>query len=154
MSGKHTAELVLRTLSGQLSEASARKQHIAFIERSCKPFWRLIKNSYNHSFREMFIHGSGPLQMPGAIISILAGQVFPKVPWPLRWRHRLFDLCVWLQRYIALTPHREPFSLVSQAPQPPMFLCPPPQDADPSRAALLAPQVPQRGPTPLTAEAL
>jgi hypothetical protein len=125
MSGKHAAELVLQTLRGQLSEASARKQHITFINRSCKPFWRLIKNSYKHSFRELFLSGGGPLQMPGAIISILAGQVFPPVPWSLRWRHRAFDLCVWLQQYIALAPHRKPFSLVAQAPEPPMFLSQP-----------------------------
>lgn len=134
MSGKHTAELVIQTLRGQLSEASARKRHIVFVERSSKPFWRLIKNSYNHSFRELFINGSGPLQMPGAIISILAGQVFPTVPWSLRWRHRLFDLCVWLQQYIALAPHRKPFSLVSQTPEPPTFLCPTPNQPLPGQS--------------------
>jgi len=150
MGGKHTAELVLATFRGQISEASARRQHIAFIERSCKPFWRLIKNYYNHSFRELFMSGEGPLQMPGAIISILAGQVFPKVPWSLRWRHRLFDACVWLQQYMALTPHREPFRLITQSPQPPMFLRQPPHQSHLSQPAGPTVQVPPPAQTPLT----
>ena len=54
--------------------------------------------------------------MPAAIISILAGQVFPQRPWSLRWRHRLFDLCVWLQQYRELSPHRPPFRLAAEPP--------------------------------------
>ncbi len=150
MGGKNTAELVLKTLRGELSEASARRQHIAFIERSCKPFWRLIKNYYNHSFRELFMSGGGPLQMPAAIISILAGQVFPKVPWSLRWRHRLFDACVYLQQYMALTPHREPFSLVAQSPQPPIFLRQPPQQPHPFQSAQSTVHATPRAHTTLT----
>jgi hypothetical protein len=55
--------------------------------------------------------------MQGAIISILAGQVFPKPAWALRWRHAAFDLCVFLQQYFTLAPHREPCHLLQEQPQ-------------------------------------
>jgi len=122
MSGKHVAELVARVLAGELDQPAAARDHIAFIDRTTKPFWRLIKNFYRQSFRELFMNGGGPLQMPAAIISVLAGQVFPGVPWSLRWRHRAFDFCVWLQQHVALAPHRRPFLLIAEPPQPPAFL--------------------------------
>ena len=117
MSGKNVADMVQKVLRGKLSPTAARGKHIKFIERSTKPFWRLIKNSYRHSFRELFVSGGGPMQLPGAIISVLAGQVFPRPPWALRWRHRVFDLVVWIQRYRALGPRRAHFSLLAQTPQ-------------------------------------
>jgi len=122
MSGNQVGGLVTKMLRGQIAAVDAQREHIAFVERTTKPFWRLIKNYYRHSFRELFMNGGGPLQMPGAIISVLAGQVFPKAPWSLRWRHRAFDFCVWLQQYVALSPRRPVFKLVTQAPQPPAFL--------------------------------
>ena len=122
MSGKHVADLVLRMFAGQLSARTARRQYIAFIERSTQPFWRLINNSYRHSFRELFVSGGGPMQIPGAIISVLAGQVFPRPPWALRWRQRMFEALVWAQQYVALAPRRAPFSLLAQAPAPLEYL--------------------------------
>ena len=117
MSGKNVAGLVTKLLTGRMSPRAAQRAHIAFIERATSPFWRLIRGSYRHSFRELFIAGDGRLDMPGAIISILAGQVFPRAAWALRWRHRLFDLCVWAQQFLPLAPHRKSFSLVAQGPQ-------------------------------------
>lgn len=116
MGSSHAAGLAARMLRGELGAAGARQQHCRYIERGTEPFWRLIRSYYKHSFRELFVHGTGPLQMPGAIISVLAGQVFPQQPWKLRWRHRAFDLCVWLQQYMALSPKRQPFHLVNEPP--------------------------------------
>ncbi len=142
MTGNHVAGLVARTLRGEMTDRAARRQHIAFVERTTRPFWRLIRNYYRHPFRELFMDGGGPLQMPGAIISVLAGQVFPRVPWALRWRHRAFDLCVWLQRYVPLAPRRAPFSLLSQHPQPPAFLCVPSREQLHHRASPTPPPPP------------
>jgi len=116
MGASHAAELAGAMLSGSLGAASARRRHIRYIERGTAPFWRLIRGYYKHSFRELFVHGTGPLEIPGAIISVLAGQVFPRQPWKLRWRHRAFDLFVWLQQYRELSPHRPPFRLVDEPP--------------------------------------
>ncbi len=116
MSSAHAAELAAEMLNGKLSPRSARARHIRYIERGTRPFWRLINDFYKHSFRELFVHGSGPLQMPGAIISVLAGQVFPRQPWKLRWRQAAFHFCVWLQQYHALSPRRAPFVLADEPP--------------------------------------
>jgi hypothetical protein len=72
----------------------------------------LIKSYYNHSFRELFMNGTGPLQVHNAVISILAGHVFPRPPFALRWRLWFFHACVVVQKLIPIVPRREPFSLV------------------------------------------
>lgn len=113
---KHGAELACSLLSGELSPQQTRHRHCRYIDQSTAPFWRLIRSYYKHAFRELFVHGTGPAQLPGAIISILAGQVFPHAPWKLRWRHRFFDFCVWLQQYHTLSPRRAPFRLVDEPP--------------------------------------
>jgi flavin-dependent dehydrogenase len=117
MSAKAGADLIAQVLRNTMSPATARREYIHFVETSSSPFWRLIRGYYKHSFRELFMNGKGPLQMQGAIISILAGQVFPKPVWSLRWRHAAFDLCVFLQQYLALAPHREPCRLLQEQPQ-------------------------------------
>lgn len=117
VSAQHTAKVAGGMLRGEMSPSRAREQHIDFIERSSKPFWRLIRGYYRHSFRELFMEGQGPFQMQRAVISILAGQVFPRAAWSLRWRHRAFDLCVKLNEHFRLVPRREPCRLVDLKPE-------------------------------------
>jgi hypothetical protein len=62
--------------------------------------------------------------MQRAIISILAGQVFPKPIWSLRWRHTAMDIAVFVHKYFALVPRREPCRLVTETPQPLPWLKP------------------------------
>lgn len=116
LSARHTAGLIDGILRGRTPLAAAQATHRRFIEQSTAPFWRLIRGYYNHSFRELFMEGQGPVQMQRAIISILAGQVFPKPPWALRWRHRAFDACVQLQKVLPLVPRRRPCRLVDESP--------------------------------------
>jgi flavin-dependent dehydrogenase len=124
LSAQHTAANVDAMLRGALSPQQARRRHIRFIQSSTRPFWRLIQGYYHHSFRELFMEGQGPFQMQRAIISILAGQVFPHPPWALRWRHAAFDLCIRLQKHFALVPRRTPCRLLQETPQPlPRGLC-------------------------------
>jgi len=61
------------------------------------------------------MNGTGPLQVHNAIISVLAGHVFPRPPFKLRWRLWLFHACVQVQKLIAIVPRRAPFSLVQTA---------------------------------------
>lgn len=117
VSGKHTGELVGQMLHGKVSPEAARREHIKFVSDSCRPFWRLIRAYYGHSFRELFMEGQGPFEMQRAIISILAGQVFPEPVWSLRWRHAAFHLCVYLQRHFRLVPRREPCRLMQTEPE-------------------------------------
>lgn len=118
INAQQTAPNIAAMLRGQTTAAAAERKHIRFIQKSTKPFWRLNRAYYKHSFRELFMHGQGPLQMQPALISVLAGQVFPKPVWSLRWRHRVFDFCVFIQKYFALVPHRNPCKLLEQEPVP------------------------------------
>jgi hypothetical protein len=113
---KEAAERYLQVLRGEIAIVRARRIYINFVENSSTPLWRLIKRYYRHSFRELFMEGQGPLQVHRAIISILAGNVFPKPVWKLRWRLRFFELCVWLQRFVPLVPRRPVFRLVDEPP--------------------------------------
>ncbi|MBX3359036.1 MAG: tryptophan 7-halogenase [Phycisphaeraceae bacterium] len=116
MSASCAADLSAEMLRGVMRPATAQRRYRRHIECGTRPFWRLIRSYYKHSFRELFVHGTGPLQIPGAIISILAGQVFPRQPWSLRWRHLAFEVFVWLQQYAELSPRRAPFCLAAQPP--------------------------------------
>ena len=62
------------------------------------------------------MNGQGPMKVHKAIISILAGQVFPRPVWALRWRMRLFEFCVWAQQYVSLVPRWPRFKLRDEAP--------------------------------------
>ncbi len=116
MSAEQTSRNVAELLRGTVSAEKAARRHIRFVTNSTRPFWRLNRSYYKHSFRELFMHGQGPFQMQKAIISVLAAQIFPKPIWSLRWRHRAFDFCVFLQKYFALVPRREPCRLVQETP--------------------------------------
>jgi hypothetical protein len=72
---------------------------------------------YDHSFRELFLNGTGPMQVHRAVISILAGHVFPRPPFALRWRLQLFWFFMRVNRYVPLVPRRRRFSLLAQQPQ-------------------------------------
>lgn len=129
MSAVEAAGLGSRILRGEIRPREAQHRYCRFLERATSPFWRLIRGFYRHEFRELFVNGRGPLRMQEAIISLLAGQVFPGPLWSLRWRHRLFDICVALQRYMELAPHRARFQLAREAPSEPTWVLQPPSRA-------------------------
>ena len=110
---RHTAAL----LKGNARRELALREYIDFVEGSTAVFWHLIRNYYTHSFRELFLSGSGPLNVHGAIISILAGHVFPRPPWPLRWRLWLFDFFRIVNTLVPLVRRRKRFSLLAATPQ-------------------------------------
>src|SRR4029450_11333348 len=56
-------------LRNQTTPAVAQRQYIDFVTGSTGVFWRLIRNYYQHSFRELFLNGSGPLHVPGCGVS-------------------------------------------------------------------------------------
>ena len=110
---RHVAAL----LKNEISPAKARRDYIKFVKGSTGVFWHLIRGYYDHSFRELFLNGTGPMNVHGAVISLLAGYVFPKPSWALRWRLWFFDFNRIVNRYIQLVPRRPPFSLLKQEPQ-------------------------------------
>lgn len=105
---------VIELLTGRRTAAGARRDYIRAIERGSGVFYRLIEQFYTHSFRELFLNGRGPLQVHNAVLSVLAGQIFPKLPWSLRWRLWLFDLLQQVNRVVQLVPRKQRFSLFAQ----------------------------------------
>jgi len=114
MGANEAARRIIDVLDGKMSPATARKKYIKLVEGSTSIFFGLIRDYYTHSFRELFLNGQGPLNVHGAVISILAGQVFPKPAWALRWRLWFFRLCMLVNRFYPLVPKRKMFSLREQ----------------------------------------
>ncbi|HZF13766.1 MAG TPA: NAD(P)/FAD-dependent oxidoreductase [Thermoanaerobaculia bacterium] len=110
MSGREAARGIAAILRGKTKNA-VRKRYCRFIRRSTAPFFRMIGLYYQHAFRELFLEGQGPLGVHRAIISILAGHVFPKLAWSLRWRMWYFELLLFLNRNFQIVPRHERFSL-------------------------------------------
>lgn len=109
--GRHLAGLIDRQLAEKLSPASAQKQHAQYLEQGTKRFFKVIRQYYQHSFRELFLNGSGPMKVHRAVIAVLTGQAMTRATFGVRWRLRLFDAFVLLQKYLPLVPRRQTFSL-------------------------------------------
>ena len=115
--GREAARQVSRLLEGRTTPAAAQRAYAGFLSRGIRPFFRIIHAYYHPAFRDLFFNGSGPLSMHRAVISVLAGRVFPRPRWSVRWRMRLFYACVAAQRRVSLVPRRQGFSLMgSDAP--------------------------------------
>ncbi len=112
-----TADTALAMLRGDLTPQAARRRHEQLVHCSTAPLVRVIRRFYRHAFREMFMEGQGPLQVHRAVLSLLAGHVFPGPAWSIRWRWRLFEVMMDLQRWVPLCPRRPRFSLLSSTPQ-------------------------------------
>lgn len=115
--GNHGAKLAIKMLRGEMSPRAAQRDYIRFVEGGAKWLWWMIRNYYNHSFRQLFLSGQGPHDVHRAVISILAGNVFPKPLWKLRWRLHMFQLFEFLNRYFEIAPRRPRFSLINEKPE-------------------------------------
>jgi flavin-dependent dehydrogenase len=116
--GKTAAEHVIRILQKNESPAKMRKSYMKYVSTSTFWFRKLIRYYYEHPFRELFLQGHGPLQVHCAVITILAGHVYPRPEWKVRWRFMYFELCKLVQRYKPLAPRRAVYSLLDAQPEP------------------------------------
>jgi hypothetical protein len=105
--------MLTEVLRGRASAKRARKEYVRHMEGGTSTFFRLIRQYYEQSFRDLFLNGTGPYQMHRAVLAALAGHVFPKPAWPVRWRLWLFNFHVWLNRHVALVPRHGRFSLLN-----------------------------------------
>ena len=78
-------DLVDQVLSGTIKPAKARRIYIQQVESCTEVLFKLIGQYFDHSFRELFMQGRGPLSVHRALIGLLAGNVFPP-PFKIRWR--------------------------------------------------------------------
>ncbi len=127
--------------------ARVRRRYHRFVDRSTAPFFGIVRGYYDHSFRELFVNGTGPLQIHRAVIAVLAGGVFPRPVWRLRWRLALFHFLRRVNRHLPLVPRRQRFSLFGADAE---------SDAAALRPEAFGPAVeqPQASPVALAAEAV
>jgi flavin-dependent dehydrogenase len=113
MGGAEAARAAVALLRAGARPARVRRRYVRFVERTSAPFFRLVEQYYQHSFRELFLNGEGPCQVHRAVLSVLAGSVFPRPVFALRWRSALMTLFVRLNRHLPLVPRRRHFSLLA-----------------------------------------
>lgn len=116
MQAREAATHLSGMLRGTTAPDAARRRYMRFTDGSTSVFFRLIRQFYDHSFRELFLNGTGPLDMHRAVLGVLAGNVFPRPPFALRWRLALFNACVRLNRRVPLVPRQRTFSLLRAQP--------------------------------------
>jgi 2-polyprenyl-6-methoxyphenol hydroxylase-like FAD-dependent oxidoreductase len=113
MSGTEAARAIIAVVQQGADPEALRRRYIRLLKESSAPFFRLIELYYQHSFRELFLDGQGPLQVHRAAMSILAGNVFPRPAFALRWRFKLLNFFVWVNRIFPIATRRQPFSLLA-----------------------------------------
>jgi flavin-dependent dehydrogenase len=111
----NAAKQVDDILAGRTIPVRARKEYIARVERCSGTLFSLIRQYYDHSFRELFLRGTGPLQIHRAMIGVLAGYIFPRPAWKSRWRIRVFEQLVKVNKRRQLVPRRRRFSVLKSA---------------------------------------
>jgi flavin-dependent dehydrogenase len=112
-----SSRLVDDILGGRTTPQRARQEYCQKFEQCTATLFKLIGQYYDHSFRELFLQGKGPLQVHKAIIGVLAGNVFPRPPRKVRWRLWVFDQLVKLNRKRQIVARRRHFSLMKQTPR-------------------------------------
>jgi flavin-dependent dehydrogenase len=111
MSAVEAARGISALLDGTASPKRVRRRYIRFVHGSSSAFFGLIDRYYDPSFRELLLNGEGPLLVHHAVLGILAGYVFPRPSFALRWRLKLMDLFAFVNRFMPLAPPRQRFSL-------------------------------------------
>jgi 2-polyprenyl-6-methoxyphenol hydroxylase-like FAD-dependent oxidoreductase len=112
---RHAAHLVYGLVRGQIMGNRARKQYLLRAERATSIYFELVNAFYDHSFRELFLSNSNPLNIRRAILTLLAGHAF-EAPLFLRWRLALLHCFVWMNRYLPLVPRKAPHQLLRSEP--------------------------------------
>jgi flavin-dependent dehydrogenase len=112
MSGVEASRGISALLRGTSSPEKVRRSYIRFVHGSSSAFFGLIDRYYRHSFRELFLSDSGPLHVYEASLALLAGYVFPRPPFAVRWRVQLLDFLAFINRFVPLGRRRERFSLL------------------------------------------
>ena len=109
--GSQAADRLIEILQHKRSPDAARKEYLRYMKSGMSWFRRMVELYYKHGFREMLLNGTGPLHVHTAFLSLLAGHVFPKPTFAVRWRIAFFELLMQIHRVVRLVPKRERFSL-------------------------------------------
>jgi FADH2-dependent halogenase len=101
-SGKLAAETVSTTLAQGGSGAHLFQKYEKRVRRGLTFYWRVVENYYTTPFMELFLQPRSHLDLPSAVIAVLAGEV--EGNWSMRWRVAYFFLLVKLQSWFPLVP--------------------------------------------------
>lgn len=101
-----------RLLAGRGRPARVRRDYTDWFAGRAKIFSRLIHDFYDHSFREVMLHGRGPLHVERGLITLLAGAVFPRMPFGAAWRWWLLRAMVGVHRRFGLVAQHRAHSLL------------------------------------------
>jgi flavin-dependent dehydrogenase len=116
MSAVKAADAAAEVLAASGAAGRLQKDYARYVASSSSVFFGLVRRYYRHGFREMFLHGKGPLKVHKAILSLLAGHVFPTPVFSLRWRLMLFEALLRVHSSRPLVPRRGRFSLLEAKP--------------------------------------
>src|ERR1700709_1068779 len=72
-SGAEVGRAIVAVVQQGQAPALLRRRYIRFVRHSSAAFFRLVELYYDHSFRELFLTGPGPLAGHRAVMSILSG---------------------------------------------------------------------------------
>ncbi len=118
--GKYAAERLIDIFNGSMSPAVARRRYTKLVDHGSRWFSKVIRFYYDHKFREMFLHGTGPMQVHRAVLAVLAGHIFPRPSFGVWWRFKLFEWSLRLHHFKPVVPERERFSLLAEKPAEPV----------------------------------
>ncbi len=114
MSAVQAARLAGDIIMEQMNPSRAARAYQTYLRDSSEPLFRMVRRFYRQGFRDMLLHGKGPFAIHEAVLSLLAGRVFPRPAWRLRWRMALLDaLLLAHERVRPLVPQRPPYSLLA-----------------------------------------
>lgn len=98
--------LAAEAIDAALAAGSDGRRQLARYERrlrrAMRVYWRLVEHYYTTPFMELFLEPRHRLDLPAAVVAVLAGDLEPA--WPVRWRLELFYLLVRVQRHRPLVP--------------------------------------------------
>ncbi len=114
MSGVAAADSAAEIIANPARGRCTQRDYHRYVDRSSSVFFGMVRRYYRHGFREMFLNGTGPLGIHAAVLSVLAGHVFPRPVFRVRWRLGLFALLLEIhERVMPLVPRRDRFSLLA-----------------------------------------
>ncbi len=110
--GMQAARSIVAVARGDLRPRNATDRHHARIAHLRRGFLGLIRNFYDHSFRELIVAGEGPMDVHRAVVNMLAGEIFGGVPFGVRWRWELMRWFREINRFYPLNGRIRPHSLL------------------------------------------
>jgi flavin-dependent dehydrogenase len=101
-SGEQAADAVETALASPERRARAFAGYERRLNRGMDLYLRFVTAWYSHEFIEVITQPVARFNLPGAVNSVLAGNIAGSLP--IWWRMQLFYLVVFLQRFLPLCP--------------------------------------------------